>query len=468
ANGVRRLVAYTVPAGDASATDPEAEAARLRALLSATLPEFMVPSAFVGLDALPLTVNGKVDRAALPAPDLADHGGGRPPKDAREELLCGIFADVLGLERVGVDDNFFELGGHSLLAMGLVSRIREQLGVAVQVGTVMSAPTVADVAVRIGSDARRDALRVLLPLRERGTKAPLFCFHPASGFSWQYTGLLRHLDPDRPLYGVQSPGLAGELPDVADVAGLAELYLAAVREVQPEGPYHFVGYSFGGTVAHTLASMLQERGEEVAFLALLDAYPPERDDWSYLEAPDWRERLEREENGFLLSVAGLGGETSERAVAGTGAKASGREEPVREEAVAGTGAEASGREGLTREEAVAAIRDSQGLLAGFDEDLLRSIVDTNVHCVRLLSRSRTRRFDGEVLFFTASRTTAPEDAPATVWPAYVSGGLVEHVLDLGHDELMAPQALAEIGPVLDAALRAISEARPEDSGHATP
>ncbi|MFC7931591.1 amino acid adenylation domain-containing protein [Streptomyces cinereoruber] len=429
ANGVKRLVAYTVPASDAVRTDPEAETAALRGLLSATLPEFMVPSAFVELAALPLTVNGKVDRAALPAPVFADAGGGRPPKDAREELLCGIFADVLGLERVGVEDNFFELGGHSLLAMRLVGRIRDELGVPVQVGTVMSAPTVADVAARIGSDSRRDALRVLLPLRERGTKAPLFCFHPASGFSWQYTGLLRHLDADRPLYGVQSPGLAGELPDAADVAELAELYLAAIREVQPEGPYHFAGYSFGGTVAHTLASMLRERGEEVAFLALLDAYPPERDDWSYLDGPDWRERLEREENGFLLSVAGLG-------------------------------AEETGRGGVTREEAVAAIRDSQGLLAGFDEELLRAIVDTNVHCVRLLSRSTTRHFDGDVLFFTASRTTAPEDAPGTVWPAYVSGRFTEHVLDRGHDELMAPEALAEIGPLLDGALRAVAEKRP--------
>ncbi|MEU2659847.1 amino acid adenylation domain-containing protein [Streptomyces sp. NPDC007325] len=428
ANGVKRLVAYTVPASDAVRADPEAETAALRALLSATLPEFMVPSAFVELPALPLTVNGKVDRAALPAPEFADAGGGRPPKDAREELLRGIFADVLGLERVGVEDNFFELGGHSLLAMRLVGRIRDELGVPVQVATVMSAPTVADVAARIGSDARRDALRVLLPLRERGTKAPLFCFHPASGFGWQYTGLLRHLDADRPLYAVQSPGLAGALPEVADVAELAGLYLAAIREVQPEGPYHFAGYSFGGTVAHTLAAMLRERGEEVAFLALLDAYPPERDDWSYLEGPDWRERLEREESGFLLSVAGLG-------------------------------AEESGRAGVTREEAVAAIRDSQGLLAGFDEELLRAIVDTNVHCVRLLSRSTTRHFDGDVLFFTASRTTAPEDLPGAVWPAYVSGALTEHVLDRGHDELMAPEALAEIGPLLDGALRAVAPRR---------
>ncbi|MFD4573897.1 amino acid adenylation domain-containing protein [Streptomyces sp. NPDC058417] len=430
ANGVKRLVAYTVaaasglPSGEPDMTD-------LKARLAAVLPEFMVPSVFVPLDALPLTVNGKVDRAALPAPVLGDTGGGRPPKDAREELVAGLFAEVLGLERVGVEDNFFDLGGHSLLAMRLVGRLRAELGLPVQVGTVMTAPTPAGVAAAIGTDARRDALRVLLPLRERGSRAPLFCFHPASGFSWQYTGLLRHLDPDRPVYGVQSPGLTGPLPadaEVPDVAALCERYLAEIRAVQPEGPYHFAGYSFGGTVAHTLAALLQERGEEVAFLALLDAYPPERDDWSYVDAPDWRERLEREESGFLLSVAGVDAE--------------------------------AGRT-VDRAQAVAAIRDSQGLLAGFDEQLLHAIVDTNVHCVRLLSRSRTRHYTGDVLFFTAARTTAAEDAPGLVWPRHLDGTLTEHVLDRGHDDLMAPDALDEIGPLLDAALRAVPDRAPD-------
>ncbi|MEV7578949.1 amino acid adenylation domain-containing protein [Streptomyces erythrochromogenes] len=419
ATGVKRLVAYTVPAAGA-AGGRGAEPAALRARLAAALPEYMVPAAFVELAALPLTVNGKTDRAALPAPDFGD-GSGRPPKDAREEVLARVFAEVLGLERVGVEDNFFALGGHSLLAMRLVGRIRDELGVGIQVGAVMSAPTVADIAARIAGDARDDALRVLMPLRERGTAQPLFCFHPASGFAWQYTGLLRHLDPDRPVYGLQSPGLAGQLPDVADVAELAELYLAQIRTVQPQGPYHFLGYSFGGTVAHTLAALLQERGEEVAFLGLLDAYPPEIEDWSYADAPDWRERLEREESGFLLSVAGL-------------------------DAEAGAGAD--------RDERIAAIRDSRGLLAGFDEHLLDAIVSVNVDCVRLLSRSRSRRYRGDVLFFTAARTTPAEETPALVWPPYLDGRLEEHVLDLGHDELMSPAALGEIGPLVARALAA--------------
>ncbi|MGW6917370.1 amino acid adenylation domain-containing protein [Kitasatospora sp. NPDC054939] len=417
--GGNRLVAYTVGG----------EPAELRAALAAVLPEYMVPAAFVPLDALPLTVNGKVDRAALPAPDLGG-AGSRPAADAREALLCRLFAEVLGLPEVGVDDNFFDLGGHSLLAMKLAGRIRQELNVPVQVATLMAAPTVAAAAARIGTDSRRDALRTVLPLRESGGLAPLFCVHPASGFAWQYAGLLRHLDRERPVYGLQSPGLRGELPEVADVAELAAHYLAELRAVQPEGPYHLLGYSFGGTVAHAMAAQLQDGGEEVAFLGLIDAYPPETEDWSFVEDPRFRERLAEEESRFLLGVAALGDEPQDGAGAADGPPAG----PV------------------SREQAVAAIHASQGMLAGFDEDLLGAIVDTNLHCVRLLAASSTPVVRGDALFFTAARSTEAADLPALVWPPYLHGRLTEHVLDLTHDQLMTPQALEVIGPEIDRVL----------------
>ncbi|MFB6892597.1 amino acid adenylation domain-containing protein [Kitasatospora sp. NPDC056327] len=419
--GGDRLVAYTVGG------DPEG----LRAALAAVLPEYMVPTAFVALDSLPLTVNGKVDRAALPAPDLAP-ASSRPAADAREALLCRLFAEVLGVPRVGVDDNFFDLGGHSLLAMRLAGRIREELNVPVQVATLMAAPTVAAAAARIGTDSRREALRTVLPLRTGGRLAPLFCVHPASGFAWQYAGLLRHLDRERPVYGIQSPGLRGELPDVADVRELAARYLAELREVQPSGPYHLLGYSFGGTVAHAMAALLQEGGEEVAFLGLLDAYPPESEDWAFADDPRFRDRLHEEESAFLLGVAGGG--TDPDAPAAPAAPADLAGAPV------------------SREQAVTAIRASQGVLAGFDEELLNAVVDTNLHCVRLLARSRTAPVRCDVLFFTAARSTGADEAPSKVWPPYLEGRLTEHVLDLTHDRLMTPEALETVGPVVDRAL----------------
>ncbi|MBP2405848.1 non-ribosomal peptide synthetase [Streptomyces syringium] len=159
-----RLVAYTVPAGDSLETDT------LRTHVAGVLPEYMVPSAFVTLDTLPLTANGKLDRKALPAPDFTAQANSRAPRNAREELLCTLFADVLGLDTIGIDDSFFNLGGHSLLATRLISRIRTELDVEVDVRTVFEAPTVSALASRLtGASGARSALTA----QERPEHIPL-------------------------------------------------------------------------------------------------------------------------------------------------------------------------------------------------------------------------------------------------------------------------------------------------------
>jgi acyl carrier protein len=143
--GDKRLTAYLVPesgAGEISVADVRAHALKL-------LPPYMVPAAFVVLDRLPLTPNGKLDRAALPDPGPGSESTYRAPRDSREEILCSLFAEVLGVARVGIDDSFFDLGVQSLLAMRLVSRIRSLLGTDLEISALFEAPSVAALAAEI-------------------------------------------------------------------------------------------------------------------------------------------------------------------------------------------------------------------------------------------------------------------------------------------------------------------------------
>ncbi|MFI7185664.1 amino acid adenylation domain-containing protein [Streptomyces anthocyanicus] len=265
--GDRRLVGYVVPDAGAS-VDPGA----LRQALRGSLPEYMVPAALVVLDALPLTTNGKLDHRALPAPEYRTVEG-RSPRTPREEALCRLFAEVLGLELVGLDDGFFDLGGHSLLAIRLVERVRAELGEELGVRDLFAAPTVADLAVRLAARGGREPMERLLPLRAAGTARPVFCVHPGSGMSWCYSGLVRHLPPGIPVYGLQAAGLDGDGPLPATLQEMAAEYADLVRQTQPEGPYRLLGWSLGGNVAFAMARELRARGQEVELLAFLDAYP---------------------------------------------------------------------------------------------------------------------------------------------------------------------------------------------------
>ncbi|MEU2420831.1 amino acid adenylation domain-containing protein [Streptomyces sp. NPDC007851] len=268
------LVGYVVPAEGA-----RPDAAELRRFAARTLPEYMVPAVVVTLDEVPMTANGKVDRGALPRPEFGGAAVGRAAHGAMEKLLSGLFAEVLRLDGAGPDDDFFRLGGHSLLAARLVGLIRSATGRQLGIRELFEAPTVAELARRLegrGEDQEpleQGDFRTVLPLRPSGEGPALFCVHPGGGLAWCYSALLAHLAPGNPVYGVQARGLstAAELPD--SVEEMAADYVERLREVRPAGPYHLVGWSFGGLVAHAMAALLQEQGEEVPLLCILDGYP---------------------------------------------------------------------------------------------------------------------------------------------------------------------------------------------------
>ncbi|MEV4461241.1 thioesterase domain-containing protein, partial [Microbispora sp. NPDC049633] len=276
----------------------------VRQRLARVLPEYMVPSALVVLDRLPLTPNGKLNRQALPAPEFRAEGY-RAPRTPREETLCGLFSEVLGLDRVGVDDDFFEMGGHSLLATRLTSRIRAVLDAEVPVRAVFEAPTVARLALYLDRAAETAGVDVVLALRTTGGGAPVFFLPPASGISWSYAKLLPYIPAEHPVFALQDPRLSNPGEWYDSLRDMADGYVAHIRSRQPTGPYILAGWSFGGMLAHAIAGRLQDKGHDVALVAVIDAFPaaegaidrealPTRE-----EAEDEISRLIRQEVGLM-------------------------------------------------------------------------------------------------------------------------------------------------------------------------
>ena len=378
------LAAYVV--GD---VDPRA----VRERLMRTIPAFMVPTTVTRVDALPVSMSGKVDVNRLPAPALPS-ATPEAPSTPMELAVRSTFAAVLELhaERIGVDDNFFDLGGHSLSVVQVMDALGDRLGRTVPIGWLLQFPTVRSLALHLDSEshAENGMFDVLLPLRTTGGRAPLFCVHPAIGIAWSYYALLA--ETDRPVYGLQVPGIADDeaMPDSIDE--FADLYVREIRSVQPQGPYHLLGWSLGGVIAHAVATRLQDDGDDVEQLVLVDAHMSSGDDTEF--AVD-----------DLARQLGVDGESFE--------------------------------------EIAAQLHASGSELAFLTVDHLRRMFAPVTAAPRWVSEHAPRVFDGDVVYLAAASSVAPEE-----WDRYVGGHISVRRVDAEHEDMLGRTGAHEIGRVV--------------------
>ncbi|HSF41540.1 MAG TPA: amino acid adenylation domain-containing protein, partial [Thermoanaerobaculia bacterium] len=263
--GDRRLVAYVV--GDGTIET-------LRQQVRERLPEYMVPAAFVPLEALPLTPNGKVDRKALPVPDRSPEPGLVAPRTPVEEILAEIWREVLGLESIGVHDSFFDRGGHSLLAVRLMAGIEKRLGRSLPLAALFAAPTLESLAAALSQEGSLPRRSPLVAVQPRGALAPFFCVHPVGGNVLCYLDLASQLAPEQPFYALQTPDPKAGDGFSGSIEAMATRYLRELHPIQPEGPYQLGGWSMGGLVAFEMARQLVKKGHQVDLVALIDTPPP--------------------------------------------------------------------------------------------------------------------------------------------------------------------------------------------------
>lgn len=265
----KSLIGYLILESDYS---PEL-IADIRQFLQSKLPDYMVPSGFMILDALPLNINQKVDRKALPIPTLQDLAGAKPlvaPRNETEQKLLEIWESVLGLHPIGVQDSFFDIGGDSLQSIELMEAIDRTFGRTLPLSTLLTEATIEDMAAVLQQDKVSDIHESLVVLKKGGSKPPIFFVHDGEGETLLYRNLALKLHPDHPVYGIQ-PYSRDRFPILhTRLTEIAEYYTAKILSVQPEGPYYLSGLCIGGFIGFEIARLLLQQGKTVAMVALID------------------------------------------------------------------------------------------------------------------------------------------------------------------------------------------------------
>ncbi|MEH2412352.1 non-ribosomal peptide synthetase [Nostoc sp.] len=320
--GEKRLVGYVVPNSEQIIA-----IAQLRNFLQMKLPSYMVPSAFVILDTLPLNTNGKVNRKALPIANLTNTETEKTFATAEDSLqlqLTEIWENILGIHPIGITDNFFDLGGHSLLAVRLFSQIEKIVGKNLPLSILLQAPTIEQlaniverercskfgIAATSTADVKSETLipwSSLVAIQPNGSKPPFFCVHGLGGEVLRFRELALHLGSDQPFYGLQPQGLDGKQLPYTRIEDMAAHYIQQIQAIQPHEPYFIGGYSAGGIIAYEMARQLVMQGKKVALLVLFDTYRLRKSESLPLQKPasrHWKSLLAIASNYVIEQVKG--------------------------------------------------------------------------------------------------------------------------------------------------------------------
>ncbi|WP_084531625.1 amino acid adenylation domain-containing protein [Nocardia miyunensis] len=406
-----QLVGYVVPTAGSTV-----DTAAVLEHAATALPNYMVPATLTALDTMPLTSSGKLDRKRLPDPVFVA-GEFREPSSWLEGVVARTFGQVLDVDRVGADDDFYAMGGNSLKSVQVVTELKKELDYEFPISWMLSDPRPADLARRIESEMRSgrsvagtaSGFEVLLPIRTGGRRPPLFCIHPASGLAWCYHSLDEHLSAGRPIYGIQAPQIGGEVPGPRTIGQIAERYAEEIRAVQPHGPYHLLGWSLGGLIAHAVAAEMRAAGEQVALLALLDA------ESGGIDEAEVSTVMAGELISNLGPVLGI--------------------DFVRPDA--------------TAEEAAELIREHLGDGLGIDAGTIERLTDAYNLSIEAAAKWQPPVVDSDMLYFTATRERRPEAAGHEGWTHLVRGEISNVEIDATHLAMTEPDAAAQIARVLN-------------------
>jgi len=410
-SGDKRLVGYVTGTADPS---------ELRRALAERLPAYEVPAAIVVLEALPLTVNGKLDYRALPAPDYQDSTEYRAPANEVEQALADIYGEILGLERVGVDHSFFDLGGDSLSAMRLITAINTNLDADLSVRTLFRAPTVRSLSQQLGkASSGEDDMEVTpVEILKQGNGIPVFCIHPGGGVSWPYHVLGQYLDG--PIIGIQRVA-DGEEAEPELIADMAKQYADRIQTVSPTGPYKLLGWSFGGVVAQAIAVELRRRGSEVGRLVILDALPSTE---THVEHAEVEAHILREVLRFFNIEVPV------------------QDEPLTSDQV----------EGLVRQRGALEFARYKPMLELLAKNLSSS---TTLHRAHV-----PEPFDGDLVIFSAGRERNRGLSALQSWRPFIAGKITEFSVDSTHEEMLTTESLTLYGDQLESALQGPARSKP--------